>query len=398
MAHCIYCEKSTKLSREHVFPKFLLNAHDKRGLFYSNSAGRYFDSDAQVKDTCIPCNSGQLSLLDSYVKTLHANYFTHVIIDSKSVTFEFDKLLRWVLKVTFNAQRGFAGISKPYLHLRKYMLGEAERPASVIFLGVVMKRSWVDEKWKTPRDFRACDIRIPELELQVEIKFCNMLVINSFCFLVADIIDSTPERHERVTQFLCNLVGAKEIAPGTKSFEFDSIASKIDHVSHNIAQSAINPKAFPKNMEVVGKKTIRLTGLPEGYPIQRARVQYTKVALVSLPDENEKYSACIVFFQFPQSLHEFDQSIENSNHKTSTQCFASINRGGNKTYVTLHDPNELNIPHFSNSIGIEQSKENWERFNFAIARKGCLFLADNSILDGSTTVFNCIKVISIETV
>jgi hypothetical protein len=262
-----------------------------------------------------------------------------------------------------------------------------------------MTRSWVDGKWKTPRDFRASDIRIPELELQVEIKFCNMLVINSFGFLVADIIDSTPERRERVTQFLCNLVGAKEIAPDTKLFEFDSIASKIDHVSHNIAQSAINPKAFPENMEVVvGKKTIRLTGLPDGYPLQRARVQDTKLALVTLADGNEEHSACIVFFQFPQSLHEIDQSIENSNHKTSKLCFASIKRGGNKTYVTLHDPYEPSVPHLSSPTGIEQSKESWELFNGAIARKGCLFLADENVLCGSTTVFNYIEVISIETV
>jgi len=397
MAHCIYCQRPGKKSREHVFPEFLLKASGRQGLFYSNSAGHYFDSDAVVRDTCIPCNTGPLSMLDAYAKTLYSQYFSRVLVDSRTMTYDSDKLFRWVLKVTFNAQRGFAGISEPFFHLRPYMLGESERPASLIYLGVVMKRSFVEGRWKTPRDLRASDIRIPELALQLEIKFCHMLVINSFCFLVADIINPTSERRARLIDFLSKSLGAQEIKADEGKFTFDAKASKIDHVSHNVFQSAKNPKAFPESREViVGEERIRLTGLPDGHFIERDRVRDTKLALVTLDEGHGVRSACLAFFEFPEMLHEMEQSIANTNHTISKRCFAGIKRGQSKTFLTLYDPYEPGAPYLSSSTGIEQSKESWGHFKEAITSRGCLFLGDQKILKGSAIAFNCVAVVSIE--
>lgn len=397
MADCIYCQKPGKKSREHVFPDFLLKASDARGIFYSNSADGYFDSDAVVRDTCIPCNTGPLSRLDSYAKTLYQRYFARVLVDARTIRFDFDLLLRWVLKVTFNAQRGFGGISRHLLHLRGYMLGKESRPDSLLFLGVAMKRSWVEGKWKTPRDLRACDIRIPELDLGVELYFCHMLVIKSFCFITLDLINPSEDGKRRVVQFLANTIGAREITSNSTEFQFDASISKIDHISHNIRQAAQNPKMYPENREIViGDKTIRLTGLPEDRPIRRSRIAESKLALTTIGIEGGKDSACLILFKFPASLHEFDNSITDQNHKTSKICYASLKRSDNKTYITLHDPFEPGVPHVKGSSGISQSTDNWNRFKNAVLDRGYLFLTDQRILKDSTIMLNCIEVISIE--
>lgn len=271
---CVYCDGQGKLTREHVYPEFLLTASPEQGLFYSNSAKGYFEADAVVKDTCGNCNHNLLSALDAYIRGLHAKYFARPLVTSRTVSFEFDRLLRWVLKVTYNARRAFGGSPRIFTHLRQYMLGHCDRPGSLMFWGTVLKRSWVNGGWKMPRNYRSSDIRLPELDLGLEVKFCHMLTINSFCFIAADLVAGDNEARHRLSQFMDYQLGAKEIPADDDSFVFDADVSKMDHISHNIRQAEQNAHAYPTNQQVqVGDKQVRLTRLPENHVIRRARIR-----------------------------------------------------------------------------------------------------------------------------
>lgn len=396
MGTCIYCEQQGKITQEHIFPNFLLKLNGNTGITFSNAAQGYFESDAVVKDTCKKCNDGPLSRLDDYASSLCNKYFSQVILDHLTIKFDYDKLLRWVLKVTFNAQRGFSGINKPFLHLRDYMLGKQIRPDGLILLGVVMKRSFTDGQWKIPRDLRAGDIRIPEIELGLEVKFCHTLIINSTGFIVLNLIDENNESRNRIIDYLYKKLGAKEISPNTEFFTFNAESSKIDHVAHNISQSRQNPYSYPKSKEaIVGKKKIKLTGLPKNYTITRDRIIDTKIGMLTLQTESLDLFACIILYEFPNHLRETNQQFSSAIKKKSKNCFAKIIRGKNKTHVTFLDPDEPGVPHLSGQTGIEQSEENWAFFKKGIIQQGGIFLTNGDVLKGSDIFFNFVDVISI---
>lgn len=394
---CIYCEEPRKSTREHVFPNFLLKSESRAGVFYSNAAQRYFETDAVVKDTCAICNNEILGALDVYASGLYNKYFARTLVTSRTVAFDFDRLLRWVLKVSFNAQRAFGGTPRNLLHLRAYMLGRSARSHSLMFFGAVMRRSWMDGEWKNPRDYRASDIRIPEMDLHLEIKFCHMLVINSFCFIVADLITEGSGARERLASFLQYEIGAREIVPDSSSFVFDSEVSKIDHVGHNIRQAAQNPNVFPDNKEVlVGNKRMVHTGIPKDYVIRRSRFRDGKNQMMTIQDESGRTYACLVTAGSTE-LRELELGFRAEEIPTSKRCYAGVVRGERKTYITIYDPNEPGAPFLSMPTGTEQSVENWELFKNAIlGNNNRLFLTDKTFSQDFQKVYNAIEVISIQ--
>jgi len=99
-------------------------------------------SEPTIADVCEACNNGPLSELDQYVCTLYERYFIHLVHSGDRVKFEFDfdLLLRWLLKVGYNvarARRGKWPVSS-LADVRDYILGREElRPSSRILLQLV---------------------------------------------------------------------------------------------------------------------------------------------------------------------------------------------------------------------------------------------------------------------
>lgn len=394
---CAYCDGPGKRTREHVFPDFLLRAAERPGVFYSNAAKGYFEADAVVKDTCANCNNHILQALDSYVSGLYRKYFERTLVTTRTVRFDFERLLRWVLKVTFNAQRAFGGTPRNLVHLRPYMLGQDVRPDSVMFWGVVMQRTWVDGHWKSPRDYRSSDIRIPELALGVEVKFCHMLVINSFCFIVADLVRADDDDREKLSAYLRHQLGAREIPAGTEAFEFRADISKIDHVSHNIRQAQQNPATFPDSREIqLGDKRLTLTGLPDNYAIRRQRIRDCKYHLVTMETQDGHRHAGMVLSELGAALKEFELVLGADAIPLSKRCYAGVRRGTAKTYITLFDPDEPGVPFLSTTTGAAQSDGNWRMFRDAIvANSHRLFIAEPAFLKGGAIICNAVEVIAL---
>jgi hypothetical protein len=110
---CCYCEVGTDLTNEHLFPECILQ---KTPSGQSISIARTPDGDKaissaiQTKDVCAHCNNVALSALDTYVCRLHDQFFQKIVHRGNRVDFrfDFDLLLRWLLKTSYNASRGSA--------------------------------------------------------------------------------------------------------------------------------------------------------------------------------------------------------------------------------------------------------------------------------------------------
>jgi hypothetical protein len=87
---CAYCDQYGRLTREHVFPLFLLRRRPKYRTFVDHSRGSMVvKSPPTVRDICSKCNGGELSALDGYGKALDDQYFATFVEVPVSVTFSY---------------------------------------------------------------------------------------------------------------------------------------------------------------------------------------------------------------------------------------------------------------------------------------------------------------------
>ncbi|MDN2669795.1 hypothetical protein OX459_00145 [Janthinobacterium sp. SUN026] len=99
------------MTREHVIPKFLHEFQKTLSASYSGwneVAEKMIRGEATVKDVCEDCNGKKLGPLDDAAKRLLAeanllvsNYTRSTI----TLKYDFDLLVRWLLKVSFNSTR-----------------------------------------------------------------------------------------------------------------------------------------------------------------------------------------------------------------------------------------------------------------------------------------------------
>lgn len=112
---CAYCGHESKMTREHIWPKSFLERTDYK-VRYTESAGKVFSGDMTIKDVCGICNNGVLSGLDDYAAKLYDQYFAKFERARSEMDFEYDfgRLARWLLKISYNASRG-SGIDSDLL-------------------------------------------------------------------------------------------------------------------------------------------------------------------------------------------------------------------------------------------------------------------------------------------
>lgn len=108
---CAYCGESGPLTREHVVPDFLYRDHPDQKLGYNQNAKKFLTFEAIVRDVCSSCNSGVLSSLDAYGQEfVRENRCDRTFTKRPTllIRYEHELLLRWLLKLSYNAVR-FAG-------------------------------------------------------------------------------------------------------------------------------------------------------------------------------------------------------------------------------------------------------------------------------------------------
>ncbi|HJS87601.1 MAG TPA: hypothetical protein VJ779_19275 [Acetobacteraceae bacterium] len=186
---CAYCGQPGR-SREHIFPTWLIEKTPDFTAKLSVAAGKVSQNEHVVYDVCEPCNNGPLSLLDTYAKGLYERYFS-TIVTSGEVEFSYDfaRLTRWLLKVSFNAARKARADATSFEAAIPYILGlDRQCPDRLLFLAEVVTPSTIVRDGKEsvidPDDHRAGAMHFRGGPAFVFIKEGRFVALNSFYFYI----------------------------------------------------------------------------------------------------------------------------------------------------------------------------------------------------------------------
>lgn len=235
---CAYCSATAVLTREHVFSAFIESQELElgRGKSLTNvKAGgkeKSVQTEVTIADVCKTCNEGVLSTLDSYAAGLYRQFFAIYPRPGEAVrfAFDFDMLLRWLLKMAYNAGRSrgwHASLLQPLRAPLPYIKGETGRPDSVkVFLQlIVAARLSNEEKQMLERQTGRLMANIPPNFRRIAgfalrgFAAGYRIAMNGYHFyLLFASPDGTAAEHRSLEKhFYVQLKGAKHLAPDTVS-------------------------------------------------------------------------------------------------------------------------------------------------------------------------------------
>ena len=260
---CAFCGSTGTLSREHLWPKCL---HARSGTtILSNVIGeteKAVSSEQTIRDVCTACNSGPLSCLDEYISQLYDSYFQSVVRVGEGVRFRFDfnLLLRWLLKIGYNTARARKWPLSNWLEFCDYVLGQGSRPdgcrvllqlivPTEVHRGSIKDNPAATEIQPFPSRVATFDVRrLPGFKLAF------MVSLNSYYFYVAVETLDLPVHVRRRTfrKLVREIPGAYELSPGRRAMVYASSMDFIDHASQS--------EAFFRNL-LLGKKWLQEAGM-----------------------------------------------------------------------------------------------------------------------------------------
>ncbi len=104
---CAYCKNETNCTKEHIISDSVLELFPECDLTIDSTRNKQYKSDPVIKDVCEVCNSKKLNYIDDYAKQFINQYFinTYELYDTLDFVYEYDKLLKVLLKYTYNDLR-----------------------------------------------------------------------------------------------------------------------------------------------------------------------------------------------------------------------------------------------------------------------------------------------------
>lgn len=174
---CAFCGKSGNLTREHIWPKGIINRVDYR--IRRTGRGKVISGELTIGDVCGKCNNGPLSILDTYICKLYDEYF-HQFRDKGSVVeFQYDwwQLGNWFLKASFNAARAAGNKTDISILSRTtdFALGVDKRQPDLAIWADLTEPSYLAEQLESgiyttkkvlPKMTRFATIKIPDTDLK----------------------------------------------------------------------------------------------------------------------------------------------------------------------------------------------------------------------------------------
>ncbi|HHK9527896.1 TPA: hypothetical protein ACQZHT_001046 [Enterobacter hormaechei] len=120
---CAYCKSTSNLTREHIFPSAIIKSFDIDLLTITDKSDYHFKSDPVIGDVCSECNNGVLSQLDAHFVASFKKQMLTPLKPGDEITFEYeyDYLLRELLKVSYNSARASNGGYNARTTLEKYI-------------------------------------------------------------------------------------------------------------------------------------------------------------------------------------------------------------------------------------------------------------------------------------
>lgn len=193
---CAYCGSSGRLTREHVWPKCIIERLPSYQDRFIGRGNRVISGEQTVADVCQSCNSGPLSALDAYLCDLFDQYFARFYGPADSVEFAYDwyQLGNWFLKASYNAVRAAGNHSDAEilsLSVRS-ILSEGEiKPDISIFVDLVLPDYLATETDSgiltankiPPAMVRLAKVTVPNTTWEHYV--LRLVAINSFYFYLA---------------------------------------------------------------------------------------------------------------------------------------------------------------------------------------------------------------------
>lgn len=199
MRVCAYCNLDGKMTREHIWPGSIIRKYEDM-LTYNKSKHKFYEGEAVVKDVCKECNNVALGKLDIYLSGLFDSDFKKILDpgDAASLDYNYDLLLRVLLKISYNSARAAGNDSVVRKHLRfvEYILRGTHRGSVMLRLQVVTSAKMfiageADYEMSRPEILRCADIAYDgPLAKRFMVR---MVAINCFWFYIIAPHKSEPE-------------------------------------------------------------------------------------------------------------------------------------------------------------------------------------------------------------
>jgi hypothetical protein len=185
---CAFCPSSGPFTKEHIWPKSLIQKYEELRAF-SPKTNTFYKGEAVIKDVCATCNNEKLSILDTYLSKIFDSSFGRILQpgESAQLKFDYELLLRGLLKISYNSARASADEKTKALYAKfaNYIAHNGYCPKIMLRLQVVTssRARNLDDGSEEPFS--------PELMRSAVIKyngplggrFCiRMVAINSFWF------------------------------------------------------------------------------------------------------------------------------------------------------------------------------------------------------------------------
>lgn len=224
MQACSYCDEMCQPAREHVIPEWYNHTPGDAETFSARAPVTHLKGDLLVKDVCRCCNNVVLSELDGYGKQLYTEYFATPVYWDDAVTFEYDggRLIRWLLKLSYNSARAQNADQMVLREYRKVMLGEASIPDRIRCWVHLVGASRIDSSAKVvrparrdecdlpgvyePHWFRICQLRLGEFPAISLVQ--RAVVINSFAFTLLIARPDSPWPDSEFDRWTSQFIGA----------------------------------------------------------------------------------------------------------------------------------------------------------------------------------------------
>lgn len=250
MPYCAYCDKQSQATREHVIPDWYNRTPGEGSLFSARAPFAHVSGDLVVKDVCSNCNNVILSALDGYGKELYERYFTSPVYAGEEVLFLYDgdKLIRWLLKLSYNSARAQNADIRVLREYRTMMLGlEPISDRVCVWASLVTptmidasgnsrpaaRHENADDSLDEPLWFRISQFRLPAFRAYTLVQ--RLVLINSFRFtiLVAPVEEPWPSADfdRWCAEFEIANPRTRRILPGIREV---TIATDGDHVGTSL--------------------------------------------------------------------------------------------------------------------------------------------------------------------
>jgi len=234
------------MTKEHLYPDCLQSRRQGNRVYSSKAIPDTFvgGSALQIKDVCDDCNSEVLSELDQYFCRLYDSFMSDRIVRSgEQVQFryEYDSLLRWLLKMLYNNARASKAAEEHLDRLREYsgyILGEETTPPEIILL-TRLTVPFEGENGKIPPSHMTCGlINLGDFDYRLGETY--LVSIDSFSFIVVILVGPSNVFRRKAMGALeedSSLGEASRLSPGIEQTKLVASEATSLHVDGQIVMS-----------------------------------------------------------------------------------------------------------------------------------------------------------------